>query len=115
MTASSGQEVIVVNSGDEEVSDEAKNGRKKFRFACQTPEWDELFSTTRMFHLRSSYRQTDVELAKMLNSMRCGTCSDSTEAAMKALDRKVYYEDGIAPTHLYVRADMTFVKYAELQ
>lgn len=52
--------------------------------------------------LPSSYRQTDQGFIDMLNEMRYGRLSKEAIERFKSLNRAVHYEDGLAPTQLYV-------------
>ena len=74
-----------------------KDKRAKFCFQAET--WPQVIK--QKIVLRKIWRQRDLELIEMLNTVRMGRVDATTTRKFTLLARRVVYDDGIGPTELF--------------
>lgn len=72
---------------------------KKAKFCFQAETWLQVIK--QKIVLRKIWRQRDLELIEMLNTVRMGRVDVATTRKFTLLARRVVYDDGIGPTELF--------------
>ena len=73
--------------------------KREAKFAFDAATWDTSIDHT--IGLTQIFRQRDPEFARMLNEMRLGKISESTDRAFKALSRPLKFDDGVELAELF--------------
>lgn len=81
------------------VPDHGQGEKREAKFAFDAATWDTSIDHT--IGLTQIFRQRDPEFARMLNEMRLGKISESTERAFKALARPLTFNDGVDSAELF--------------